>query len=54
MPVWRLDRLARITRHLLMALEAFDRPDVRFVSVGVILCLPLAFRSATLIGSPSW
>lgn len=31
--VWKFDRFARSTRHLLMALEEFDHLGVRFVSV---------------------
>src|SRR3954471_14808696 len=31
--VWKFDRFARSTRHLLMALEEFRHLDVRFISV---------------------
>ena len=31
--VWKFDRFARSTRHLLAALEEFDHLDVRFISV---------------------
>jgi DNA invertase Pin-like site-specific DNA recombinase len=31
--VWKFDRFARSTRHLLTVLEAFDHLGVRFVSV---------------------
>lgn len=31
--VWKFDRFARSTRHLLTALEEFDHLDVRFISV---------------------
>lgn len=31
--VWKFDRFARSTRHLLIALEEFDHLGVRFISV---------------------
>ena len=52
-PVWKFDRLARSTRHLLTALEAFNHLGVRFVSVQdqVDTDSPMGRAMFTIIGA---
>ncbi len=51
--VWKFDRFARSTRHLLMALEEFDHLGVRFVSVQdqVDTSSPMGRAMFTIIGA---
>ena len=51
--VWKFDRFARSTRHLLMALEEFDHLGVRFVSVQdqVDTDSPMGRAMFTIIGA---
>jgi DNA invertase Pin-like site-specific DNA recombinase len=51
--VWKFDRFARSTRHLLTALEEFDHLDVRFVSVQdqVDTDSPMGRAMFTIIGA---
>ncbi len=51
--VWKFDRFARSTRHLLMALEEFDHLGIRFVSVQdqVDTDSPMGRAMFTIIGA---
>ena len=51
--VWKFDRFARSTRHLLMALEEFDHLGVRFVSVQdqIDTSSPMGRAMFTIIGA---
>lgn len=51
--VWKFDRFARSTRHLLMALEEFNHLSVRFISVQdqVDTASPMGLAMFTLIGA---
>ncbi len=51
--VWKFDRFARSTRHLLTALEEFNHPGVRFVSVQdqVDTDSPMGRAMFTIIGA---
>ena len=52
--VWKFDRFARSTRHLLTALEEFDHLGVRFVSVQdqIDTESPMGRAMFTIMGSP--
>ncbi|KZL13054.1 DNA-invertase hin [Pseudovibrio axinellae] len=51
--VWKFDRFARSTRHLLMALEEFDHLGVRFISVQdqIDTASPMGRAMFTIIGA---
>ena len=51
--VWKFDRFARSTRHLLMALEEFNHLGVRFISVQdqIDTASPMGLAMFTIIGA---
>ena len=51
--VWKFDRFARSTRHLLMALEEFNHLGVRFISVQdqIDTASPMGLAVFTIIGA---
>ncbi len=51
--VWKFDRFARSTKHLLTALEEFDHLGVRFVSIQdqIDTTSPMGKAMFTLIGA---
>jgi DNA invertase Pin-like site-specific DNA recombinase len=51
--VWKFDRFARSTKHLLMALEEFDHLGIRFVSIRdrIDTTSPMGKAMFTLIGA---
>ena len=51
--VWKFDRFARSTRHLLSALEEFDHLGIRFISVQdqVDTSSPMGKAMFTIIGA---
>ena len=51
--VWKFDRFARSTRHLLMALEEFNHLGVRFISVQdqIDTASPMGLTMFTIIGA---
>jgi DNA invertase Pin-like site-specific DNA recombinase len=51
--VWKFDRFARSTRHLLTALEEFDHLGVRFISVQdqIDTASPMGRAMFTIIGA---
>ena len=51
--VWKFDRFARSTRHLLMALEEFNHLGIRFISVQdqIDTASPMGLAMFTIIGA---